>query len=264
MNSPIELIGFVTRSSNRVEALLELSSEAMTRPELQDSTGIPRATLSRILTDCWQADLIAKDGHQYHATPLGDYLADRLRLMDREIETIRQLRTIEQWLPWDAFDFDFVHLADAEVVLMDPADPHSPIEHILSVLEGARHVRALCDNAVHQAIVAEWRAITGGGQRLEALLTAAAVDVIAADPERRLQFGDILSAPDTEGYVYEGDIPCLVVLADDTVLLEAADEDGSIKGFVITDKERVSSWVDTTYEDYKQSADSINVDALTS
>lgn len=264
MDSPIELVGFLTRSSNRVATLRALVDGPQTRPELQETTGIPRATLSRILADFWQRELLSKGGHHYRTTPLGDYLAGQLRSMDRAIETVQQLQSIERWLPLDAFDFDLLDLVDAEVIVQTPADPHAPVKGILPTLTTAGHVRGLCDNAVHEAIVAEWRAVTAGRQVFEAVLTADAVAVLAADPERRSQFGDVLAAEDTEGLVYDGEIPCLVVIADDTVLLEAADEDGAIKAFVLTRNPIVRSWAETTFEDYKQSADPVGVEALIS
>lgn len=264
MDSPIGLVGFVTRSTNRVATIRALVDGPQTRPELQETTGIPRATLSRILADFWKQDLLTKDGHHYQLSTLGEYLASQLDSMAERIETIRRLQSIEQWLPVDAFDFDLVDLSDAEVIRQTPADPHAPVARILPVLEDAGHVRGLCDNAVHEAIVAEWRAITAGRQRFEGVLTTEVIDVIVSDPERMEQAGEVFAADDTEAFVYDGEIPGLVIIADETVLLEAADEDGAIKAFILTDNPAVRSWAETAFEDYKQSADPIGVEVLTS
>ena len=51
MDSPIDLVSFVTRAENRVEVLLTLAFRPRTCPGLQDETDIPRATLDRIGPD---------------------------------------------------------------------------------------------------------------------------------------------------------------------------------------------------------------------
>lgn len=56
MEPSTELVGSVTRSTNRVAALGALLEGPQTRPGLQDTAGIPRATLSRILADFRKRD----------------------------------------------------------------------------------------------------------------------------------------------------------------------------------------------------------------
>jgi predicted transcriptional regulator len=75
MDSPLDLVAFLTRSENRVETLLALADGPATRPDLQDETGVARATLSRILADFRRHDLATRDAHEYAATPLGELLA---------------------------------------------------------------------------------------------------------------------------------------------------------------------------------------------
>jgi predicted transcriptional regulator len=81
MDSPIDLVSFVTRSESRTEVLLTLATREQTRPELQDETGIPRATLSRILADFRDHDLATRDSHQYQTTLLGDLVATELEAL---------------------------------------------------------------------------------------------------------------------------------------------------------------------------------------
>lgn len=262
MNSSLELVAFVTRSENRVMTLGKLVAGPFTRPELQEETNIPRATLSRILADCWQRDLVTKNGHHYQITPLGEYVASQLQSMADSIETLNKLQAIEQWLPVDAFGFDLVDLAGAEVTLQTLADPHAPVNAVLQVLKSAGHLRAVCDNAVHEPIITEWRAVTLRGQRMEAVVTADVVDVIASDPERAARFGEMIVSEHAEGFVYDGDIPCLIAIADETVLLEAADEDGAIKGFIISENDAVYQWAEATVEAYQSEAEPIDAKVL--
>ena len=258
----MELLGFVTRSPNRIATLEALADRPQSRPELQERTGIPRATLSRILADCAERGLVRKVANDYHSTALGDFIRAELASMAEGIGTLQELQAIERWLPLNAFDFTLGDLADAEVIRQTPADPHAPVARVIEELGGAQRVRGLCDNALHEAIVTEWRAVTDGGQHLEVVFTAAVVDVVANDAERRRRLGEILADEDTETFVTAGPIPCLVVIANETVLLEAADDEGAIKAFVLTDSPVVRSWAEATFESFKARAESVGADVL--
>lgn len=263
MTGSSDLLEFVARSENRRQTLESLVSGPITRAEVQEHTGIPRSTLNRILSDCLEHDLLVKNGHHYRTTLIGRYIATRLQELESNIETMADLQGILEWLPLDTFDFDINAFENAEVFRQRPADPHDPVRTVIPVLEGATSFRGLCDNAAHEPIFAEWRAVTEGGQRFEALLTPEVIDVIANDPVRADRFSDMLEIEGSRTYRYDGDIPCIIVIADDSVLLEAADEDGAIKGFVISDHPDIRAWAEATYESCKRKADPVGVGELT-
>lgn len=263
MDSPFDLVSFVARAENRIEVLLRLASEPWTRSELQDETGIPRATLSRILADFWQRDLVAKEGHQYAITPLGSVIAADLRSLFESVDTMQRLQAIAAWLPLDEIEIDLNDILDAELTLPTQADPMAPMKHAAAVLREVERVQALCPAVVHEPLVTEWRGIVERGQQFEGVVTTEVLDVVSTDPEMADRVRDVAAADNAALFVCEEAISYFVILADSMVLLVATDEEGAIQGIIETDDEDVRSWAEVTIAAYRDQATPIVPELLT-
>lgn len=262
MDSPLELVQFVVRSRNRVTALRALSSEPRSRPDLQAETGVPRATLSRILGDFRRRDLAAREGHAYRTTPLGDLFATELGALVEAVGTMQELQTVAPWLPLEDLDTDLADLRDARVTLPTQADPFAPMRRAASLLEGVERVRMLCYSVVHEPVVAEWRAITERGQRFEGVVATDTLDAISADPRTAERMAEVIAAENATLFVHEGSVPYQLTVADGTVLLVAIDETGAIQGLVETDDGGVRSWAERTIDAYRSEAEAVGPGAL--
>jgi len=94
MSPSFDLVSFLTRAESRVDVLLALASGPRTRPELRDETGVPRATLSRVLADFRERDLASRNGRRYRTPPLGGVVALELESSVESVETARALQTL--------------------------------------------------------------------------------------------------------------------------------------------------------------------------
>lgn len=263
MDASVELVSFVTRAENRVEVLGALADGPATRRELQDMTGIPRATLSRILADFHDRDLVDREGHDYVTTLLGEALAAELQSLFDTVAGMDTIQTLHEWLDVDEYDIPLEQLTDAEVILPTPADPMAPIRRAEERLANGERTRVAGRGIVPSCLEAVWRAVIEGRQSHEAVVTPAALETISADSEMRQQTLDLFDAEDATVWVHQDlDLPFLMVV-DDLIWIVVTDDDGTIKGHVETTDERVRAWAVETIDDFIGASDSITPELLT-
>ena len=257
MRPSFELVSFLARAESRVDALLTLAAGPRTRPELEDETGIPRATLSRVLADFRDRDLVSKDGHRYRVTPLGGLLAVELESLFESVESTRALQTLSGWLPLENLGVDFERLASAEVTLPTPVDPMAPVKRAASVVEGSDRVRTFCYSVVHAPILAALRGVTGRGQRLEGVIAAGVLDVVAADPDLAERARELFESGSVDLYLHDGGIEPQLIIADRTTMFLVTDEEGAIQGLVETDDKAVLPWAEELFESLRAEAEPV-------
>jgi predicted transcriptional regulator len=261
MGSRIDLVSFVARAENRGEVLRALASSSRTRPELLAETGVPRTTLSRILADFRDRDLVARDGHRYRTTPLGAHLATELESLFASVETVRALQTLAGWLPLEDLGVEFDRLAAAEVRLPTPPDPMTPVKRDAAVVGTVDHVRTFCYrgySVLHAPILAALRGVTGRGQRLEGVIAAGVLDVVASDPELTASARELFESGSVELYVYEGGVEPQLIVADRTTMVLVTDGDGATQGLVETGDGAILSWAGETFEALKREAEPLS------
>lgn len=263
MDAALDLVSFLARSENRVTVLLAVARNPASRRALQAETGVPRATLSRILADFRERELVTRNGHEYAATSLGRHLAAELRAVLDSIEAGQNLQALDPWLPLSALDFEARDLRDARVTLPTPVDPLAPVRRTAEVLGASDRVRGLCDNVVPGVLEALERSVVEDGLRADVTVTDVAFEAVSADPALREVVGDLLDTGRLDLRVLDGAIPLLVIEADGTVLLEVADGQGTIRGLVETEADAVRSWFGGTFETYHREADPVDFEGLT-
>lgn len=262
MDSSLELVTFVTRAESRVDALLAMVAGPATRRDLQEATGIPRATLSRILADFDDRELLVRDGHEYGLTPLGELLAAELRSLFDSVEAMRTLQDVRQWLSMEAFDFPVERLADADVVIPTTQDPTAPIRRAEELLAGASRVRLVANSMIPGCLEAVWREVTAGRQTLEWVGTPAALEVVADDPELSRWTRELLESGDASAYLHDGGFPQALFVVDDIVFTPVSDDAGTVQGHVETDDDVVLAWAEETIDGYVREAEPVSAEAL--
>ena len=129
-------------------------------------------------------------------------------------------------------------------------------------LADARRVLVLSYAVLPSGIETNWRRTVDGDQRVTAVLSADAVDAIAADGTLARQVREMVR----EGaaiYRYPGDVPYVVVVADDEVNFVLFDDSGAPHAVVASDDEAVRSQVESTVAGYRADADRLDADAFT-
>lgn len=258
MASAQSLVSFVTRADNRVEVLLAVAAEARTRQQLQDDTGIARATLARILADFRDRELVRREGHRYEATTLGSRLAAELGELFDAVEEAQAIAAVEQWVPTSSLGFDIADCAGVSVTRPTPIDPMAPVKRAAAVVGNAPLVRAFCYSVVHAPILAEAQAVVDRGQRFEAVVAEAVLDVVAADPELAAPARELFESGATEVFVHPDAIDPQLIIAGRTTMFLVTGDDGEIKGLVEIDDESVLPWAESTFESVKAAAEPLD------
>ena len=244
MRSAFELMAFVSRSENRLDTLRALESAPASRSALQEATGIPRATLSRILSEFQDRELADRDGYEFSITPLGRLLAGELRSVFATLDVGEDLQTLAPWLPFTALGIDVSALADARVTLPTPVDPLAPITRTAAVLASSHQVRGLCNNVIPDLL----GTLGDAEAELEVVVTADAFEIVSATPATSEVVRGLLESGRLDLAVSPAWFPQLAIEADGTVLLEVTDGEGAIRGLVESEAEALGSWFAAEFE----------------
>lgn len=255
MDGAFELVSFLTRSENRVSVLQALERTPATRIGLQEETGIPRATLSRILADFRERSLATRDGHCYTLTPLGAHLATELSALVSSVESQSALQAVADWLPVQELGIELTDLEGVGVTLPTPIDPMAPVKAAATAIDEVEHVQAFCYSVLHAPILAECRNVTERGNRFQGVIAEGVLDVVSTDPELAERLSEMLSHTRAELYVFDGVIKPQLIIADRTVMFLVADDDGAIQGLVSIDDESILPWAEETFDAIKRQAE---------
>lgn len=259
LQTPPELVMFLTRAENRIAVLMTLTSGPYDRRGLQETTGIPRATLNRILADLRDLGIVTRIDGEYVATRLGEIIASELRSLFDMLETVEILSTIEQWLPTDSADFDLTTLAASNVTIPTPSDPLAPIERAFEAVLEADGFWAVSRSATPDTLEASRRAVFDGRGVCEVVISSDIFDVIAVDPTIEAKLREIDDTDHIGLFVHEGKVRHNLAVVDGTVLLRVHDGEEAIKALVATRDDAVRSWADTIREMYVSDAERIDI-----
>lgn len=262
MAAPLELVSFLVRAESRVETLSALADGPATRAEVQERTGVPRATLSRVLADFRERDLAERTGHEFSLTTLGELVAEELLSLVDAVGAIQRLERVREWLDVGGFGFPVERLGDAAVVVPSESDPLAPARRAEELLAPADRVRLVANSVIPGCLDAVWRAGVAGRQTLEWVTTPDALDVVAADRELARQAGDLLESTDAAGYVHADGFPQALFVVDDLVFIPVKDDAGTIQGHVETDDPVVRDWAEEAIDRYVAEAEPIGVEAI--
>lgn len=260
MDPPAGLVAFVMRSENRLVALCRVAEGPTTRSTLQETTGIPRATLSRILADFRERDLLDREGRTYVPTVLGVRLARELERVFAAVEEATALQTVATWLPRRDLDVALADLEDVRITLPQIADPMAPVRRAAAVVGEADTVRGFCYSVLHVPILTETAAVVREGRTFEGVVARAVLDVIAADAELRTAVEALAGSGRASLWIYDGPIGPQFIVADEVVAFLATSGEGTIQGLVETRDDRLRPWADRTFEAYRSAADRVDPD----
>ena len=241
MESALEEIEFLARSTNRVTVLRLLTEAEYTRPELAAETGVSQATLGRILGDFQDRSWVTRDGSTYQATATGRLVARGFEELQDIIETERRLRDLVPFLPAAALEFDLRHLADATLVTPTQIRPDAPLQRLLELLDGASEVAAVSHAFNEQALSIVATKVADGTMTFEGLFAAAAIEGLRADPELRDQLRQLVGDDRATVAVVE-EIDVAVMILDETVCFLIRDDDGILRASIDTDAQPVRAW----------------------
>lgn len=258
----IDDVAFLTRSEHRAVVLDRLARRDWTRRDLHDATGISQPTLGRILGRFEDRGWVAKDGtengHVYGLTPLGELLVDEFSTLLATVETVRELRTVADELPFDELDFDLSLLREATVTTATPENPLAHLRRQDELADRADHVRTLCSAFSPRAVRAQRDRILDGVNTGEAVIEAGALETLTDHPELVATMAGLVETGQVTLYRYDGSVPVMLDLFDDTVGIVPLDDDGLPADVLIeSDHERIAAWAEGVFDRYRERAERV-------
>lgn len=259
MTAPLGAVAFLSRSENRIQALVALADRPFVRNELATEIGVSRVTAQRILNDLVRHGWVTVDGRTYRVTELGRIVSEEFQSLLETIAAVQQLATIDPWLPAE-FDVDRRHLYDARITVPTPGDPIAPVRHSIDLMRAAVTIRGLAAGIAPEAVRINRDCVVDGGQSFEVVFSGGVLDVVADDPQMSTWMRELL---DAGGTVYRHETLTLLVgeFDGECLGLGVMDEPGVPQGFLECCHEDVLNWFDSTFERYRDA--STRVDAET-
>lgn len=255
MGDALSDVAFLAGSENRVRVLQALAEDAHTRSELVDASDSSRPTVSRILSAFDERGWIRERNGLYEATPLGTMVADAFDSLETATATAQHLHDVLPYLPVDTMGFDLRRLRDATIVNQSSGDPLAPIRYGMELIRASSRAygisRALMPEMVNVgadtveehgldiSIVADVRAFQEPAQ--------------AADDGYREAIGRFAGDDRIDVYAH-ADVPHIVGVLDDDVVVLATDDRGVVHATVVSDDPVVREWADDLYETYRGDA----------
>lgn len=264
MYSSLDDVGFLSRSSSRLEVLEALTEEPRSRHDLRELTGASRVTVNRILEDLEDRNWIVRENGRCAPTPRGEFIAEEYIRLLANVDVANTLDGAMGWLPTEHFDFDLAHLADADVIRTTDWEAHTAtISRMIDLVEKSSHIRGTALGFSHEMVEAIRTTTVADEATFEAVLAESAFGMVREDDGLRGRFREIVATSNGELARYTGDDQLeMVFVFDDTVVICGHTGEGPPPGTLVSDDETVRSWAKTYYETARRAANTIDADML--
>lgn len=256
-------IAFLARSASRVRVLEALASDPHDRAGLQATTGIPRATVGRIVTEFEARGWVEHDGRYYSASPLGGFLVAEFGTLVEGVKTMQKLRGVIEWLPTDEFDFSLERFADADITLPQPSDTTAPVERAAELVDGGDEVSILAFGSAPSVIETARQRTVQGSQSFEIVFAAETLDALVDDPDVGTWIRDLADCERGTVLRYDGAVPYNLAVIDDTANFALVDEHGAPSGLIESTDPEIRSWAAATIDAYRREAEPLDPDGPT-
>lgn len=262
MNTALGDIAFLANSENRVAVLRMLVEAPQSHDEIRDRIDASRVTTARVLRELEERDWITRSGQECTMTPTGDWVREEFtRLMD-EMEAERRLRKPLQWLPSDLLTFGVQRLRDAELIVLEESDSTAILRRILELRRSADRIRGVTRMVAPEFIENDWESTVNGDTHLEQVITLDVLNTVRNHPIAAQQLREMLAETDVHVSVSE-DIPISVGIYDSAVGIDLTDEQGVVKGGLVTEDETVHEWAVDLFETCRDEARPVDPDEIT-
>jgi len=262
MEAALDDIAFLANSANRIRVLETIVESSRERNEVHEQVDATRVTIGRTLRDLEEKNWIEQQGRTYTSTPLGEWVVEDMMHLIDEIEAERRLREPLEWLPIEHLTFDIRRLRDAEILLLDGSDASAVFRRIFEFHNSGDWIRGIARDAAPEFVENHWRNTVHGNTKLEMIMTPEIVDAIRNHPDAVRQLREMIELAETDFYVHD-QIPFSVGIVDGEVGINLIDEQGALKGGLVTDDEAIHEWAVDRYESFREEASPLDRSAIT-
>jgi predicted transcriptional regulator len=257
MNEEIE---YLARSDTRVELLRVLAEGPKGHRDLHDRLGASRTTLSRSLDRMSEFGWIEQrsNGSPYRLTALGAHVEREFSELLEGLEVGDRLAPLLQRASVDEFDLDPRELADADVVEATAEQPLTPVERAMEARAQSESIREFATVVMQESAdqIHERIERAAADATIEVVLDASVASSMREDADYSADLERAIADGAVDYYVHD-DLPYLLALLDERVLLGVVDERGTPLALVESDAESVYEWAGRTFERYRDAAESL-------
>lgn len=250
-------VAFLAASENRVEALEALREVGQAdQRTVGASVDASRRTVKRTLDALEDRGWVVAENSTgpYRITALGDLVLDAyLDVVDR-LAAADRLGPFLERVPADAFDLDPLALADAEIVVRAENQPYAPMDRVLAVRREASTIREVADIIQADSAGQLRERVEAGELTATVVLESGVLDAVSENDGYADEFEAALASDGTDFYAYEGDVPFVFGLMDDTVVMGVTDDVGIPDAVVVSDDPAVREWAEALFESYRDAA----------
>lgn len=253
----LEDMAYLSRSTNRLQILKVIATDSHTPRKLTELTGIPRSTLRRILTEMVERGWAERttDG-EYVTTRAGEHVFGETERYIRAIDAIRTLGKAVSWLPEEELTVGLHHFSDATVQWPEPNAVGAGDTRLIDLFQTSDAFSCLVNTAptvgLERAMV---ESVVDEGLQTEHVITADELDVLRQDANRSVRWKKYVEAG-ANLYCYDGSIPCILLVFDETVLLGNRRLESI--AFIETENEVVRSWGRDLIEAYRKRSEPLD------
>lgn len=254
----IETVAFLARSEHRVHVLSLLNGGERTRDRISEEVGVTRVTLSRILGDLEERELIARQlsDNTYALTRYGELVYRDLSRLLGTVSIGQAFPDVVERLPTEFFDFDLRCLVDGELV-GDTSDPISAARVVANAVRNASSRNALLGTFLSLPLYTFEEALRADdGPEGAVIFDSETAETMLTDSDLRTRWQKIESIADAPVYYRVGErIPCGVALIDhETVFLTIDRDEANSFDVIRTTHPAVVDWAERTIEDRRAEA----------
>jgi len=255
----VEYVAFLTRSEHRFHLLDLLADGASSREELRDQLDATRVTLSRILGDLEERNLIQRrtSDRGYELSSFGEAVHRDLVRLQGTITAGQTYPELITRLPTDWFDFDLRCLADGKHVHRKSEDPLAVARVIANAIKGGSSCESLVGTFTSLPMYGYEQAIQNGNEpEVRVVFDSSVTETMVEDAPLRATWREIQSQVDsTVYYSIDERVPCTVDLVDGETVFFTVDREQET-GFDIIScfHPDVVAWADRVIGEYRDHA----------
>jgi predicted transcriptional regulator len=259
--SPVDDIGYLSRSEHRIPMLVSLTDRPRSRSELCELNDVSSSTARRTLSEFEDRTWVRKEGYQYVATRLGEAIAAGMEGLIDLFETERKLRDIWHWVPDEVIEVPTETWSEMTVTLPEPDSPYRPVNRFKSLLQQTNEVRYLRPEValMEPCFDALLLLIDAGVDMTLIDRPSCHAYFITTYPERSLE----MEKRDNFTVLEHDELPqCGIGLLETRITISCYEQDsGSVQALIDTDVPAIREWAESTYASFEIDARPVNPEA---
>lgn len=255
----INQLSFLARAESRIRILESLSTtEPTTQRELRDEIPLSRSTIVRAVDSLVDVGWVTEGPDGVRLTPIGQLVIEEFRDLVETVRAAEELAPFLEWFPLSEFEIEIADLQHGTVTVASDGDPYAPVQQHKALLRTTSQFRTALPSVGLNGIKLIHKRMLDGELESEFIVPPHVEATIRSEQFAPL-FEEMLATGRLTLHICES-VPFFLGLGDDQATqIGVEDDEGLPRVLLETSNERVRSWGEAMFADYRSSA----IDQLT-